>query len=375
MSDVPARCPVCRSLIDEEELFCSNCGTEAPRRDDSGAAPARDSSRLATHNFECAGCGASMSYDASAGALRCPFCGSVDMKQQADARVLAPNRVVPFKVAHAQARQIMRAWLGRGWFRPGDLARRAAVIHMQPVYVPYWVFQARTHTYWTADTSQTPPGARADWYPLAGEHHGTYAGLLIGASSVLAPAETAAICPFDLAAGVAPEEVDLENVTVERFSLPRKYARPLARAALEQVEAERCARQYVPGRARNVHVSLLVEGMSSEPMLLPVWIMAYRYNSRVWRVLINGQTGKITGTAPISWARVALLVLLILAGVLAVLLCMGVLGLAAGAAGLGWLGDWEAKPADGSAEEDFLHGPARWLASGAKMGKLGSKPG
>ena len=30
---------------------------------------------------------------------------------------------------------------------------------MQAVYVPYWVFAAETHTFWTADTSQTPAGA------------------------------------------------------------------------------------------------------------------------------------------------------------------------------------------------------------------------
>jgi len=278
-----------------------------------------------------------MSYDASAGALRCPFCGSVDLKAQADARVLAPKRVVPFQVERAQAEQIMRKWLGRGWFRPGDLAQRAAVVHMQPVYVPYWIFQAKTHTCWTADTSQTPAGARADWYPLAGEHHGAYAGLLVGASGVLTPSETAAICPFDLAAGVAPEEVDLEQVTVERFSLPRKYARPLARAALEQIESDVCARRYVPGRARNVHVSMCVEGMSSEPMLLPVWIMAYRYKDRVRRVLINGQSGKATGTAPVSWARVGLLVLVVLAVVIGLMMCMGLFGAVAGLSGLCWL--------------------------------------
>ena len=45
--------------------------------------------------------------------------------------------------------------LGRGFWRPGDLARQASIESMKPVYVPYWVFGGATHTYWTADTSQT----------------------------------------------------------------------------------------------------------------------------------------------------------------------------------------------------------------------------
>ena len=34
MSDVLSKCPVCQALLDEEDLFCGNCGTEAPPRPD-----------------------------------------------------------------------------------------------------------------------------------------------------------------------------------------------------------------------------------------------------------------------------------------------------------------------------------------------------
>lgn len=314
MADFSSRCEVCRSLLDEEDLFCSNCGTEAPHRREK-TAPAIDAGRLAKTNFECSGCGASMSYDAGAAALRCPFCGSVDMVSKPDMPTLSPRRVVPFRFDRPQAEAAMPQWLGRGFWRPGDLARLAHLVEMSAVYVPYWIFHAHTHTYWTADTDRTPAGARGDWYPLAGEHRGHYAGLLIGASQALTPHETAAICPFDLDDGVAPEEVDLDHVTVEQFAMPRKYARPLARQALDQSELRTIAASYVPGRARNVHVNVRVEAMESEPVLLPVWIMAYRYRDRLFRFLVNGQTGQATGQAPTSWGKVALAVAVIAAGI------------------------------------------------------------
>lgn len=310
------KCEICRSLLDEEDLFCANCGTEAPRAADDAPAT-RDVARLATHNFECAGCGASMSFDARAGSLRCPFCGSVDLKQEQDRKILSPNRVVPFRVSREEAEAKLRASLGRGLFRPGDLSERAALVKMTPVYVPYWVFDATTHTHWTADTDRTPAGARGDWHPLTGEHHGQHRGLLVGASGALAAAETAKLCPFDLEAAVAPDTVDLDNVTVEQFAVPRKYARPLARAGLEQAEAEACQAHYVPGRARNVHVNVLVEAQSSEPVLLPVWIMAYRYKDRIFRFLVNGQTGRATGTAPVSWLKISVAIVVVAAAVLA----------------------------------------------------------
>jgi len=128
--------------------------------------------------------------------------------------------------------------------------------------------------------------------------------LLVGASHALTGRETAAICPFDLSAAQSLDEVDLDRVTVEQFRLVRKYARPLARQGLEQLEAQACT-QYVPGRCRNMHVNLRVEGLSSRPVLLPVWIMAYRYRDTLYRFLVNGQSGRATGQAPTSIWKIA----------------------------------------------------------------------
>lgn len=324
MSEILSRCQVCQSLLDEEDLFCANCGAEATAG--THARTPALTGRLARTNFTCSTCGASMSYDASAAGLRCPFCGSVRMVAQPDATTLAPQQVIPFQLDRDKAVTIMRNWLGRGFWRPGDLARQASVVTMVPVYVPYWVFRAHTFTYWTADSSQTPAGACGDWYPQAGEHRGEYTGMLVGASGALGPQETSAICPYDLTTGVPPDQIDLENITVERFTVPRKYARPLARQGLEQAESQTVQSQYVPGRTRNVHVNVRIEQMESEPVLLPVWIMAYRYGQRTHRLLINGQTGRATGTAPISWRKVFLAMLVVIVLVLAGLFCSRALG-------------------------------------------------
>ena len=102
------KCTVCGALLDEEDLFCPNCGTEAPPRSgDQQALPVH----TLTHNFLCQGCGASMSYDASAQTLRCPFCGSERMDPQQDAKLLSADRVVPFAVDRSAATALLR----NGW--------------------------------------------------------------------------------------------------------------------------------------------------------------------------------------------------------------------------------------------------------------------
>ena len=117
---IPSKCSVCQALLDEEDLFCANCGTEAPPNEQPQATPA---TQISTHNFECRGCGASMSYDASAQTLRCPFCGSERIEEQKDRKELRPKWVVPLAIEqHDALSRLRQFWQGSFW-RPGDLAR------------------------------------------------------------------------------------------------------------------------------------------------------------------------------------------------------------------------------------------------------------
>jgi hypothetical protein len=45
-------------------------------------------------------------------------------------------------------------------------------------------------------------------------------------------------------------------------------------------------------------------------VLLPAWVSAYRYRDKVYRFVVNAQTGETSGEAPLSWWKVAGLVVL-----------------------------------------------------------------
>lgn len=307
MSQLVTKCQVCKSLVDEEDLFCPGCGCEIPPRHattDTERSMRDQGTIVARHHFECTGCGASMSYDPSAQTLRCPFCGNEKLDRGKDQRVLKPSGVIAFTITKDQALAQLSVFFKRGFWRPDDLAQQAKITQLTAVYVPYWTFSARTYTNWTADSSATPSHARGNWLPMSGEHRGSYRGILVGASGVLTPAETAAICPYDLSKLVDESAVDLENAVYEPFQVQRKYARPLAQQAIDNIEAQAC-RAYVPGECRNMKVNVRLEGLAGEPILLPVWIMAYRYGDEVHRFLVNGQSGRCTGTVPTSKTKVA----------------------------------------------------------------------
>jgi hypothetical protein len=39
---------------------------------------------------------------------------------------------------------------------------------------------------------------------------------------------------------------------------------------------------------------------------LPVYLLSYRYQDKVYRFLLNGQTGRLAGDKPWSWRRIGL---------------------------------------------------------------------
>lgn len=48
-------------------------------------------------------------------------------------------------------------------------------------------------------------------------------------------------------------------------------------------------------------------------ILLPVYLAAYRYDHKVYQVMINGQTGAIAGSKPVAWWKVWLAIAISLA--------------------------------------------------------------
>jgi hypothetical protein len=68
--------------------------------------------------------------------------------------------------------------------------------------------------------------------------------------------------------------------------------------------------------------------VNSDLCLLPVYVLSYRYRNKLYRFLVNGQTGKCAGDKPVSAGKIALAVggglLLLLILVLLFLLLAGI---------------------------------------------------
>ena len=329
------------------ELRCEYCGTANQIAENDARVEELDfetflkelEGRGETEEAEtvrCGKCGAEQTLPAHEFANFCAFCRAPVVARGYANRHLKPKSLVPFQVDRSRAQEAFRRWVRRLWLAPGDLKRYAqSDAGLDGVYLPYWTFDCSTASdyrgergddYYTDETittrnsagetvTQTRRVKHTRWSPASGHVDALHDDVLVMASKTLPEAILGAAARFDLK-GLVPYQPDfVSGFRAEAYQLGLREAFPVARRAIDAT-VDALVRRDIGGDQQRVHaVSTRYDAVTFKHVLLPVWISAYRYRDKVYRFLINGQTGEVSGESPKSWWKIALLVL----GVLAVL--------------------------------------------------------
>ena len=64
---------------------------------------------------------------------------------------------------------------------------------------------------------------------------------------------------------------------------------------------------------RNIQIQTEYADITYKYLLLPVWISSFRYGDKIYNFMVNGQTGKVSGNIPISWIKVLLVTVAVIA--------------------------------------------------------------
>ncbi|WP_163868520.1 zinc ribbon domain-containing protein [Myxococcus eversor] len=316
-----APCARCECELEADDLRCPICGlsTPAPER----AVATREQAKV----VRCESCGAAVEYSVEAKAPRCDYCGAVTHVEMTVDPVDQAQGWLPFTVDPNAANQALAGFLGRkAFFRPSGLAEEAALESMKPMWWPAWVFQAGVQVSWTADSDAG--SGRSDWAPHAGRTRLDFTNILVPASRGLKVEECDKLTPhyrFELAAdeGRGPEEASVELFEATRSGARKTVLRAVERLARDHVQES----GDIPGRRfRNVHVAVALSSLRTARWALPVYVLAYRYRGKPYRVLVHGQDAEVVfGESPISAWRVLGVVVAVLAVLVAVLFFTGVL--------------------------------------------------
>jgi hypothetical protein len=291
----------------------------------------------------CTECGAQVAYDANATAEECCFCGSPQvLEQSANRNAIRPESLIPLDVGRATVEKEFRTWLAGLWFRPNAL-QSLRDFGAVGVYVPFWTFDARVHSDWSADagfyyyvTEPTVvivngrPSVRMQqvrkvrWEPAWGARDDLYDDLLVHASKGLPEKLSAELGRFDTKALVPYRPEYLAGWRAEEYAVDLEAGFQVAQKSIEATQSERCGGDVPGDTHRDLRVQNRLSDVRWKHVLLPVWSLTYAFAGKDYAVLVHGQTGKVVGEAPYSWIKIVLLALGIAIGVLAAVAVLSV---------------------------------------------------
>jgi len=278
--------------------------------------------------MECETCDARVTFEGASTSEPCPFCGSPSvLPQESRRQQLRPESLLPLAVGKADVHERFRAWVRSRWFRP-DALREAAAREAVGVYVPAWTFDAFVRSEWSAQSGtyyyvtetytvtvngkpqmRTRQVRRTRWWPSWGNRSDRYDDLLVLASRGIDEGLARELGDFDTTELVPYAPEYLAGWRAEEYQVDLLGGWEAARARIESIQRDRCARDVPGDTHRALRVKNAIRDVRWKHVLLPMWSVTYDFRGESYAVLVHGRTGAIVGRAPYSWVKISLAVL------------------------------------------------------------------
>lgn len=281
----------------------------------------------------CQSCGAELIVESHMRTAQCPYCASPSIVERPPSENRPdPTFVVGFVIDHDRAARVVLNWIRKShMFTRSDFKKSAPQL-TRGVYVPAYLYGAiadsdysasigenytETETYVTTDSKGKPvvrtrTVVKTEWRPLRGRHCCYLVDVIVTASRGVSNDRLEAIEPFDLRALRRYDPSFISGWIAEDPSLTKDDCFQLAhQESIAKVGL--MLEHFMPGDShRNLQYQTQLTNEVIDLALLPVWSFAVRYDpdKPPLRILVNGQTGRVGGKAPISVVKVSLAIVI-----------------------------------------------------------------
>lgn len=332
------KCPRCRGVMffdpKEGRLSCPNCyrTEDIPSEDNEITSPEEQDFLSAEKNGDfdwgtetktmcCMTCGIEMIYDVLESVSECPYCGSNQLTETKTENTLAPNGVCMFKLDGKQAAEQFRNELRKHRFCPKGVKEDVKPEAFRGVYLPYWTFDAHTATNYDGEYGihrQSKAITVTDWFWCRGTGHEFVDDQKASGTNRHDEELLYGILPFQWEENVVYRPEYLAGFATERCSVGLKDAWETAKAfiskRLRRTIIQRIQAEQHGDEVRELNIQTTYTGITYKYLLVPVWVTHIKYRGKMYRFMINGQNGCVSGKVPISPGKLAVT----LAGIAAV---------------------------------------------------------
>ncbi len=274
--------------------------------------------------IRCDSCGGTVIFQGPLTSSGCPWCDSpIQLDDVHDAEHRVPvDGVLPFLVERDRAQKNLADWVHSRWFAPNEFLERGVDGKFNGVYMPYWTFDSMTFTryhgkrgdyYWeetgTGDNKQRVRKTR--WQSRSGAFQRFFDDLLVLASKGLPSKVMRKLEPWPLEKCVPFTQEALAGFFARTYEIELDAGFSEARQIMkDRLEAD--ARNRIGGDTQQISsIQTQHNTITFKHLLLPVWLLAYRYQEETYQVCVNAATGEVQGKRPYSLAKIALLILAI----------------------------------------------------------------
>ncbi len=343
-------CPQCGGRmnfdIDEQRMVCEFCGhreedtrsqepvVAAAERPVDFVLPTRQGHAWAEaqHRLTCETCGAVTILPIGEMTNRCAYCASLQLIESAETEELIDPQVIGLiAVDEDEAVDRIIAWLREGRYTPDDLVKQASKMELRPAYFPFWTFDGTLEAPWNCEVNEGSRD-RSRWVAKSGTEIVMFDDVLVPGLHAISWKDLQQLHPFKLKELVAFKPDYLAGWPALAYNRAMADASLLAREFVVKRLQRTITSRVEPHREkRNLRVGGgNWSGLTFKLALLPIWIGAYRYQDQSFRVLVNGQTGKVGGDRPkdqvkviATWAAIVVTALFLVALVILGLVLYG----------------------------------------------------
>jgi hypothetical protein len=243
---------------------------------------------------------------------------------------ITTDTLLPFLVEERIARQKLAEWVRSRWFAPNEFLRKGVEGKFSGSYLPYWTFDSLTANRYVGERGEyyyVTVGSgknrrrerRTRWYPASGDFQRFFDDVLTLASRGLSREMMRELEPWPLDRCVPFNQEMLAGFLARTYEIELDEGFQDAKRRIDEaIEAD--VRSRIGGDTQRIHdIRTHYGAITFKHLLLPVWLLAYKYHETVYQTMINATTGEVQGDRPYSWVKITLAVIcgLIVAGILA----------------------------------------------------------
>lgn len=274
-----------------------------------------------TSVLRCENCGAVITVDREEMALSCPYCGTSHVKKANEIVGVKPNALYPFLLTKKDAVKNARKWAKSRLFSPKKFKKNLEEENLHGIYLPCFTFDSQAQSSYNGRIGErktrvvrTRNGTRTEtyivWYKVNGIINMDFDDVTISASSKLKDKSFSKIMPFKKETICVYEKKYLAGFVASHYDKDIKKSWDEAKGVMEDRIRSAILQKYNCDEIDYLNTSTTHSNVTYKYVLMPIYALFYHYGKKDYMVNVNGNTGKTSGKAPISFVRVLIAILL-----------------------------------------------------------------